>query len=290
MLLGFADYRKQSCALAVELEAAYEEVGIHRFPDGESKVTLPANVPEKLLICRSLDHPNDKLVELMLTAHVARAQGAKHLTLIAPYLCYMRQDIAFHPGEAISQKIVGGFLASLFDAVVTVDPHLHRIDRLDEAIPLEQCVTLSAAPLMASFLEKRDNPLLIGPDSESLQWVKTIAESCDLEYNVASKQRLGDRQVTIQLPDEKLGNRNIVLVDDVVSSGETMAVAAQNCLQAGATRVDVLVTHALFADGAEQRMYQAGISEIWSTDSIEHGTNSLSLACLLGEAVEKLGR
>jgi len=288
MLLGFADFNEQAGALATELGVDYAEIAIHRFPDGESKITLPAAVPDRLVICRSLDHPNNKLVELLLTARTARAQGARHLTLAAPYLCYMRQDIAFHPGEAVSQKIIGEFLATLFDAVVTVDPHLHRIDRLDIAIPLEHSVALSAAPLMARFLSQQNDPLLIGPDSESLQWVRTIAELCGLDYCVASKERLGDREVKIQLPGEELSGRNIVLIDDVVSSGETMAVAAQNCLTLGAKRVDALVTHALFAAGAEQRMREAGIAEIWSTDSITHTSNSISLAPLLAKTLQEI--
>jgi len=286
MLLGFTDYSAQARALALEMGLTYLEVAVHQFPDGESKVTLPGSVPDRLVVCRSLDHPNSKLVELLLTARTAREMGADHLTLVAPYLCYMRQDIAFHPGEAISQKIVGAFLATLFDAVVTVDPHLHRIDSLDEAIPLESSVALSAAPLMASFLAQQHNPVLIGPDSESLQWVRSIAELCNLDYCVGSKERLGDREVKIQLPDLDLGDRNVVLVDDVVSSGETVAVAAQICLAAGAKRVDVLVTHALFAPGAEQRMHQAGVSEIWSTDSINHTSNSIHLTPLLSKFLQ----
>ncbi|MCZ4328253.1 ribose-phosphate pyrophosphokinase-like domain-containing protein, partial [Brachybacterium paraconglomeratum] len=84
---------------------------------------------------RSLDQPNEKLVELLLAARTARTLGAPHLTLVAPYLPYMRQDIAFSPGEAVSQRIVGPFLASLVDAVITVDPHLHRVASLRDVVP-----------------------------------------------------------------------------------------------------------------------------------------------------------
>ena len=227
-------------------------------------------------------------MELLLAARTARELGAEYLILVAPYLCYMRQDIAFRAGEAVSQKIVGEFLATLFDAVITVDPHLHRIDRLDQAIPLQNSVALTAAPLMAEFLKRKGNPLLLGPDSESLQWVRAIAEQGGLDYAVASKERLGDREVKIQLPELNFTGRNIVMVDDVVSSGETMAMAAQELLSAGALRVDALVTHALFAPGADNRLRQTGISEIWSTDSITHPSNSICLVPLLAEALREL--
>jgi ribose-phosphate pyrophosphokinase len=283
MLLGFADYSDQARALATAIDLPYAQADVHRFPDGESKVTLPANIPPRLVICRSLDRPNSKLVELLLTARTARELGAEHLTLVAPYLCYMRQDIAFNPGEAVSQKIVGAFLAALFDAVITVDPHLHRVETLQQAVPLEHSTALSAAPLMAGFLKRQNDPVLLGPDAESLQWVRSIAKLCGLEYCVCSKERMGDRQVRIQLPDFDFHGRNVVLIDDVVSSGETMASASRSCLAAGAKRVDALVTHALFAPGAEERMLQSGIAEIWSTDSIAHASNSISLAPLLAE-------
>ena len=122
MLLGFADYRHQAAALAEALALPCREVALHRFPDGESKVTLPSTLPERVLICRSLDRPNDKLIELLLTARTARLCGARQLILIAPYLCYMRQDKAFHPGEAVSQTLVGAFLADQDEMVQRRNP------------------------------------------------------------------------------------------------------------------------------------------------------------------------
>ena len=114
-ILGFSDYAEPSQRLASELGARHALIDVHRFPDGESKITMPPALAGHLVFCRSLDHPNDKLIELLLAARTARASGATTLTLVAPYLCYMRQDIAFHPGEAISQRIVGRMLADMFD-------------------------------------------------------------------------------------------------------------------------------------------------------------------------------
>lgn len=285
MLLGFADYSHQAQALAAELDLPYAQVEVHRFPDGESKVTLPDSLPARLVICRSFDRPNNKLVELLLTVRTARELGASHLTLVAPYLCYMRQDIAFNPGEAVSQGIIGEFLASLLDAAITVDPHLHRIERIAQAVPLQQSLAVSAAPLIADFLTQQDDPVLLGPDRESLQWVSTIAKLCGFEHCVCSKERLGDRQVLIQLPDYDFRGRNVVLIDDVVSTGETLASATRSCLAAGAERVDAMVTHALFSEGAEERILQSGVMKIWSTDSITHASNSISLAPLLAHCL-----
>jgi ribose-phosphate pyrophosphokinase len=286
MLLCFDDYEVQSRALAQALEMSCHTIKRHRFPDGENKLSLPPGLPEHVIFCRSLDHPNEKLLELLLVAKTARELGAKVLTLVAPYLCYMRQDKAFQPGEAVSQRIVGNFLAGLFDNVITVDPHLHRIQYLQQAVPAKQAVTLSATSLMAEYLSGRyENPVLLGPDSEAEQWVAAVAEPNQWEYAVCQKIRSGDRQVEISLPEIDLHERSVVMVDDVASSGQTLAVATGKCLSKSAAQVDVLVTHALFASDARQRLVAAGVRNIWSTDSVSHESNVISLHGLLKDAV-----
>lgn len=288
MLLGFSDYQPQGEALAKALNIPFALVDVHRFPDGESKVTLPEHLPDKVIFCRSLDHPNDKLIELMLAARSAREQDVKHLTLVAPYLCYMRQDIAFHPGEAVSQQIIGRFLAELFDKVVTVDPHLHRIDRLEQAIPGREAIALGTAGVMGAFLRHNTtSPLLVGPDGESEQWVRAIAEPAGLDYAVATKERLGDRQVRISLPEHDYHQHEVILIDDMISTGRTLINVARQLKRQGAGVTHCLVTHALFSDDVTQALHEAGIEQIWSTDSIRHPSNAIALAPLLAEALKK---
>jgi len=289
MLLYFDDYAVQAQLLAQALDLPCQTINRHRFPDGEVKLSLPPALPEHVIFCRSLDDPNEKLVELMLAAKTARELGAKVLTLVAPYLCYMRQDIAFHPGEVVSQRIVGGFLAELFDHVITVDPHLHRIQYMHQVVPATRAISLSATALMAQFLSERlDNPVLLGPDSEAEQWVAAVANPNQWEYGVCEKVRSGDRQVDITLAKMNLHDRTVVLIDDVASSGQTLAVASRQCLLAGAAQVDVLVTHALLASDAKQRLLDAGVDNIWSTDSISHDSNVIQLQGLLKDAVTNL--
>jgi ribose-phosphate pyrophosphokinase len=289
VVLSFDDYEKQSHKLAESLGVACQIIQRHRFPDGENKLTLPAQLPEHVIICRSLNQPNEKLIELLLAAKTARQLGVKTLTLVAPYLCYMRQDIAFHDGEAVSQTIVGSFLAELFDNIITVDPHLHRIQRLEQAIPTKNAVSLSATALMATFLQERfKNPVLLAPDSEAQQWVKAVAEPNAWEYGVCNKIRSGDRKVEITLPDINLSGRAVIIVDDVASSGQTLAVAIKQCLSKRATHVDVLVTHALFGGDAKQCLIDAGVRNIWSTDSVNHESNVITLHGLLKDSVMSL--
>jgi ribose-phosphate pyrophosphokinase len=118
IILAFPDYLKQARRLAACLNAPLAEVTLHHFPDNESLIRLPPSLPGHVILCRSLNQPNDKLIELLLCATTARELGADRLTLVAPYLSYMRQDIANQPGEAVSQRIIGKLLAGLFDDVL----------------------------------------------------------------------------------------------------------------------------------------------------------------------------
>jgi ribose-phosphate pyrophosphokinase len=288
MLLGFSEYATQARRLATALDIRYQDIDVHYFPDGECKVTVPGELPRHVIICRSLDRPNNKLIELILAAKTMRKLGVSRLSLVAPYLCYMRQDTAFNEGEAVSQRIIGDLLVDLFDAVITIDPHLHRIHSLQEVLPGIYTKSLTAAPAMAEFLKRQNVSILIGPDVESEQWVQAIAEMSGLSYGVGRKKRFGDRDIELSLPDIKLTDKSVVLVDDVVSSGQTIANAAQRCLSKGASRVDVLVTHPLFAPGATDSLKQAGVREIWSTDSIRHDSNVIQLAELFKDALKEI--
>jgi ribose-phosphate pyrophosphokinase len=289
LILTYSDYEVPARALAQALAAPLAVVPVHRFPDGECKLQLPAPCPDTVVICRSLDNPDAKLVELLLTARTARTLGAKHLVLVAPYLCYMRQDIAFTPGESVSQRVVGNFLAELFDAVITVDPHLHRVHEFKDAVPAKHAIALSAAPLMGQFLRTQlKEALLLGPDEESGQWVKSVAEHADWDFAVARKTRTGDRQVAIQLPDVSFRGRDVVLVDDMISTGHTVAQTARLLKDAGTRHIYCAVTHALYPHESAQLLQNAGIETMWCSDSIVHTCSVIRLAPTLAKAISEI--
>ena len=277
-LLCFEDEEAIARKAAEAAGYALAVIECHRFPDGESRLRLPATLPDRVVLWRGLQQPNEKLLEVLLAAQTARRLGAKHLTLVAPYMAYMRQDIEFNPGEAISQRVVGGFLAGLFDAIITVDPHLHRVATLQEAMPVQDAIALSGAPVLADHIAtQRQHPLLMGPDEEAVQWVAVAAQRHGWDHAVCRKTRHGDRDVDIELPELPVAGRAVVLMDDVASSGHTLARAAVKLRAAGAASVDVAVTHALFAPGAMQLVRSSGVGEIWSTDCISHPSNAVSI-------------
>ena len=279
-VFGFTDGEVQARALAKELGVPYETVEVHYFPDAECKLRIKGR-SRRPAVYRPLNHPNPKLVELVLAGSLLREDGAKEIALIAPYLPYMRQDIAFRPGEAVSQKIIGKMLATYFDRFVAVDPHLHRTPHLAGVFQGKPALALSGAPAMSAHLKARQVPsnvLIMGPDQESAPLARAVAEPLDLPWAVCIKERKGDRDVKISLPkDIDFKRRSVVIIDDVISTGATIANLSRAARDAGAKTVDVYATHALFDDRTFDELTRASIRKIVSCDGVPHRTNEMSI-------------
>jgi ribose-phosphate pyrophosphokinase len=276
--------------LAARLGLAAHEIALHLFPDGELRVAVGPAAPTTIVYA-SLDRPNDKLLALLFAAEALRRGGARRLVLVAPYLCYMRQDAAFHAGEAISQKVIGPLLGRTFDRTVTVDAHLHRTKRIEDVFDGSEGDNLSAMPAIAAAMRADHvdpETVIAGPDEESRPWVAALAGRLGLVHAVARKTRRGDRSVEIVFAEpEVFSGRPVVLVDDIVSSGGTLITCAGVLAAAGARSVDAVVTHALFAPDLVLRFFAAGIRSVKSTDSVTHPTNAISLDEVLAEALRR---
>jgi ribose-phosphate pyrophosphokinase len=289
LVLAFDDEAPLAQALAAALGWHGGRIDRHRFPDGETRLRLPPRLPPRVVLLRGLQQPNEKLAELLLAAAGARELGATSLTLVSPYLAYMRQDMAFTPGEVVSQRHLGRLLAAHFDAVVTVDPHLHRVATMDEVVPGRRGVALTAAPLLGAWIARQlPGALLLGPDEEAAQWVRAAAQPHGLDHAVCRKQRHGDRDVDVALPDVPVAGRAVVLFDDVASTGRTLVTAARGVLAGGAASVDVAVTHGLFVDDAVDQIHAAGVRHVWSTDCVPHASNVVSVVPLLAQSLREL--
>lgn len=276
--------------LARLLRIASAPIDRHHFTDGETLVRVAATETTALLY-RSLDHPNAKLVELLFAASALRARGATRVMLVAPYLCYMRQDMAFRPGECVSQQVIGHLLAAHFDAVVTVNPHLHRIASLDQALPGIPAIAVSAADTLATMLRSDTDreTILIGPDMESRPWVEAVAAPLGVSVMVGEKRRLGDRQVELTIAGiERAKGRHIVLVDDLISSGATLMQCATLLKAAGAARIEACATHCLASPDDLRALRHAGIARVRSTDTVEGPTAQAPVAPALAEALAPL--
>lgn len=291
LLLYFDDEQGPAQGLAGDLGWPCGPIQCHSFPDGEYKLTLPTALPQRVVLYRGLQQPNAKLAQLMLVAPALRESGVRHLTLVAPYLAYMRQDKAFVPGEVVSQRHLGRALAQWFDAVITVDPHLHRVHSMEEVVPGRAGLALTAAGLIGAFVAREvPGALLLGPDEESGQWVRAAAAAQALDHGVCLKTRRGDHEVEVRMPAVKVSGRRVVVLDDVASTGRTLVAATRLALAQGALSVDVAVTHGLFVGDALTHIRDAGARHVWSTDSVAHSSNVIPLAPLLARSLAELHR
>ncbi|SMH39896.1 ribose-phosphate diphosphokinase [Azospirillum agricola] len=285
---GFPESAQAARELGEALGIPCHIAELHRFPDGESLVRLPQPV-ERAIVYRSLDQPNDKLVELTLAASVLRRQGATELCLVAPYMAYMRQDAIFRPGEPVSQTVIGDWLGRCFDRFVCVEPHLHRTHTLDEVFVGCPSRALTGAGPIAERLRAEGVPadaVIVGPDEEAAPLVEAVAGPLGLAGVVGRKERRGDRDVTVVLPaDAPLAGRPAVIVDDVISSGETIFSCARAARGLGAASLRVFGVHALFGEAVAARFQAEGLGLPLSCDGVPHPTNALPLAGLIAEAI-----
>lgn len=273
--------------LATQLDAETGELELHRFPDGESYLRIHSDCQDRdcVLFC-NLFHPDARILTLLFTADTLRELGAARLLLVTPYLAYMRQDKRFNPGECVSSRPFARLLSSHFDGLITVDPHLHRYDSLDEIYTLSSQV-VAAAPLIADWIAANiPQPLLIGPDAESEQWVSEVARLAGAPHQILTKQRHSDVSVEVSEPElKRWGDRTPVLIDDIISSGHTLLETLKHLHGAGMSRATCIAVHGVFAGDAYHQLLQR--ADIVTTDCIPHPSNAISVAAAVAHACRR---
>jgi len=261
-----------------------------RFPDGESYVRFLCDVQgrEVAIVC-SLADPDARAIALYLAACVARELGAQRVGLVVPYLAYMRQDIAFHPGEGITAVHFARLLSSACDWLVTVDPHLHRIHRLDQVYSVPTCVVRASPRIAAWIAANVPLPLLVGPDAESEQWVAEVAAEVKCPFTLLQKTRNGDRDVQVSVPViDAWRERTPVLVDDIASTAMTMIAAVARLHEAGLNDPWCIAVHPLFAGDALAALRAAGVAGIVSSNTIAHESNRIDMSEPIADAMAAL--
>lgn len=276
-----------AAAFTSALRGAPGEAEVRRFPDGETYVRLETDVRgrEVILVC-TLHEPDEKVMPLAMLAEAARDLGATRVGLVAPYLAYMRQDERFLRGEGITSLYFGRFLSRVVDWLVTVDPHLHRHANLVESGYSIPTRVVHAAPAVAAWIRDHvTRPVLVGPDSESEQWVSAVAELADAPHIVLEKVRRGDREVDVSVPDvERFREHTPVLVDDIISTARTMIETLTHLAAAELAPAICVGIHAVFAGDGLGELEAVCPARVVTCDTIPHVTNGIGLASLLAEA------
>lgn len=285
IIFSFAGHDALATSIAEKLNSAMGEYTLHQFPDGESYARVLSDCTnQEAVIIANMHKPNDKLLPLSFLCDAIRRQGASKITLIAPYLPYMRQDIQFNPGESITSRVFAGLVSATVDKLITIDPHLHRYHSLDEIYTCET-VTLSAMTAVGEWITANiTNPLIIGPDSESEQWAKTTAENIQCDFLVLEKHRHGDRDVDIDMPDiSRFSDHTPVLVDDIISTGRTMIETATHLQEMGLRRPVCIGVHGVFSEDDYQKLCAAYVEQVVTCDTVVHESNGIGMVDTLAQ-------
>ena len=269
----------------IDAELGYFEH--HIFPDGESYIRISSDCKQRdVIIVSNLHRPNAKILPLFFLCEALKEQGAQTIQLICPYLPYMRQDIQFREGEAVTSRTFAKLMSQYFDALVTIDPHLHRYKSLSEIYSLQSTV-LHAHPAIAYWIKQNINaPLIIGPDSESEQWAASVAGLVGCPYIILEKTRKGDKDVSVSPPHaHKYTSLRPVLIDDIISTGRTMITTAQALKSEGFKAAVCIGVHGIFSETAYVDMKEAEIAEIITCNTIPHATNKIDITTLIAEHI-----
>lgn len=270
---------------------------LERFPDGEIHVRLLEELRDAdTYVVQSTGPPSQEhLTELLLLADAAYRAGAARITAVVPYLAYARQDRRSAAGEPVGLRVVADLLrASHVDRLVVVDPHTPALESI-VSVPVE---TTSAVPLLAAALRETldGDTVLVAPDLGAAKLVDRYADLLGLDVAIVRKTRLSGDEVETGAVVGAVRGRRPIIVDDMISTGGTIASAVEAVMEAGAVGpATVAATHSLLVAPAVDRLRHVDVAHLVTTDSLvvpETGlvVRTVSLADRLAEVVARLHR
>jgi ribose-phosphate pyrophosphokinase len=290
IVTNLGNSEKIAKGIARRLKAKYVACKVSTFPDGDRYMRFAKNVrSSNVIVVQSFQpNPQESLLNVVFAAEAVKQLGGKKVALVAPYLSYMRQDKMFNPGECISSRVMAKLINNSFDSLVTIDPHLHRYRSMKEIFTIK-ATNLSSNPLIGAYVKKNiKNSVIIGPDWESYQWAEEVASIAESECTVFEKTRFSSKHVAVKmLKKVDMKGKNVVIVDDIISTGHTIAEAAKKAKALGAKSITAITVHGLFVGNALSIMKKAGVSKVVSCNTISHETNGIDVTGLLAEWLKK---
>jgi ribose-phosphate pyrophosphokinase len=272
---------------------------LQRFPDGELHIEIQDSVRgcDVFLIQPTCPPVDEHFFELFLMADACRRAGSTHLTAVIPYFGYARQDRRVHGREPVSARLVADLIAtSGIQRVVVVDFHSRAVESTF-AIPVEH---LSAIPILAEAVRPsvHRDAVVVSPDLGAVKMAERYAKLLNLSVGIIHKSRVSGAEVTVQRIVGDVRGREILVVDDMITTGATIEKALKALLEAGcsASAIKVVASHGLFVGNAAERLGNLPIEKIFVSDSVpapERFPLPLcvsSLAGLLAETIQRLHR
>lgn len=292
-IIGGSGGRLLATLVATKLGMKASETEIRRFPDGEKYIRINEDLAgQDVVIIQSIHHqPDELLFEYLLLCDTANDLGAKKVIAVLPYFAYARQDSRFNPGEVVSFRTVTKLIEDVGTSeLFSVDMHQHRVERASDLfrIPVHN---LTASALLAEYVKANlslQKPIVIGPDEESEQWASTAAKVIGGDHDVLEKKRLSPDTVEIETRSLAVNGRDVLLVDDIISTGGTIVEASKLLKKQGARRVIVACTHPILAHDALAKIYESGVEVVVGTDTVPSPVSYVSVAPLIADAIKKL--
>jgi len=290
-ILGGSGGRVLATLIARELGLKATQLETRRFPDGERYLRVAEDVADHdVAIIQSIHHqPDELLFEYFLLCDTVKDLGAKRVVAVFPYFAYARQDARFNPGEAVSFRTVAKLLEDVGTAeLFSIDMHQHRVGRASDVFKIP-AHNLTAAPLLAEYVKSNvalERPIVVGPDEESEQWASAAAKVLGADHDVLEKKRLGDEKVEITTRSLAARGRDVLIIDDIISTGGTIIEATKILKRQGARRVIVACTHPILAQDALSRIYESGAEAVIGTDTVPSPISYVSVAPLIAKALK----
>lgn len=269
--------------ISLNLHAEYKNIELRIFADGESKIRLDNMAKKNCIIIHSTYPPTDQhLMQLFMIMYKCKEDGAKDICVVSPYLAYTRQDKVFVNGEIITINLVGKILASLgITKLITIDSH--KPNALNYSF---ETIDLTAIPSLSSYIKHTltmNNPIVISPDEGGIERAKKFAEL--INANSLSLVKTRDRftgDVSVSLLDQgTLKNCDALIVDDMISTGTSIIKTTELLKKYHIGDVYAICTHALLLDDAKQKLLNAGIKEVISTNSIPNEFAKVDLSSVI---------
>jgi ribose-phosphate pyrophosphokinase len=282
-ILGGTSANNIATNLAKTIKQPLLHATFKRFPDHEFYVRVLDEVAGEDVLIVQTAYPDEKIVELLLMQDAVHDAGAKKITIILPYFGYSRQDKQFEKGEAISARAIAQHISIHADAVITVDPHKEHILKFF-TVPAYSC---SAVLTIAQYLKEKNIDFILAPDKGAKDRAKQAAAHVNCEYDYLEKTRIDGNTVKITPKKLDAQGKHVAIIDDIISTGSTMANSIKELKKQGAKSVSVACTHGLFVGNAKEKLLSAGCDEIVSTDTIENEFSKITAAHCIAETILK---
>jgi ribose-phosphate pyrophosphokinase len=278
-ILGGTSAQNVAKNLAKELQQPLLQATYKRFPDDEFYLRLLDDISGEDVVIVQTAYPDQKIIELFLMQDAVHDAGAKKITVVLPYFGYSRQDKKFEQGEAISARAIAQHISLHADSVITVDPHKEHILKFFTT-PAYSC---SAVSSLADYVKKQSIDFVLAPDKGAKQRAQEAAARINCDYDYLEKTRIDGTTVKVTPKKLDVHGKKIVIIDDIISTGGTMAHSIKELKKQGAKHVSVACTHGLFIGGAKEKLISAGCDEIIATDTIQNEFSKVSVASCIAE-------